>query len=114
MKLIFRFLISGIIVILLAHFLKGVYIAHFYTAFIVAVVLSLLNLIVRPILVLFTLPVTLITFGLFLLVINAVIILLCTEIISDFKVASFWTALLFSVLLSISQSIVFGVFRNLK
>jgi putative membrane protein len=63
---------------------------------------------VKPILVLFTLPVTILTFGLFLLVINAVIILLADAFISGFSVDGFWVALLFSLLLSIVQSLLFS------
>jgi putative membrane protein len=64
--------------------------------------------------VLLTLPFTIVTFGLFLLVINALIILLCTKIVGGFVVDSFWTALLFSVILSISQSILYGIIGDKK
>ena len=74
MRFIIRLLITAVVVVLLAQFLPGVAVASFGTAVIVAIVLALLNLIVKPILVLFTLPVTVLTLGLFLLVINAVII----------------------------------------
>lgn len=105
MKLIIRLLVTAIIVVLLAYILPGVGVDSFLSAIIVAVVLALLNLIVKPILVLFTLPVTILTLGLFLLVINALIILLCDYLIGGFSVDGFWYALLFSVLLSIVQSI---------
>lgn len=109
MKLIIRLLVTAIVVVLLANILPGVEVESFVTAVIVAVVLGLLNLIVKPILVLFTLPVTILTLGLFLLVINALIILLCDYLIGGFAVSGFWYALLFSVLLSIVQSILFSV-----
>lgn len=67
MKLIIRLLMTAIVVFLLANFLPGMAVESYWTAIIVAVVLGLLNLIVRPILVIFTLPVTILTFGLFLL-----------------------------------------------
>lgn len=105
MKLIIRLLVTAIIVVLLAYILPGVGVDSFLSAVIVAAVLALLNLIVKPILVLFTLPVTILTLGLFLLVINALIILLCDYLIGGFSVDGFWYALLFSVLLSIVQSI---------
>lgn len=85
----------------------GVHVAGFMTSVIVAVVLGLLNIFIKPIIVLFTLPVTILTLGLFLLVINALMILLCTKIVGGFSVDSFWTALLFSILLSIAQSLVY-------
>lgn len=109
MKLLIRILITSGLVLLIAHFMKGVVVADFKTSLIVALVLGLLNVFIKPILVLLTLPVTILTLGLFLLVINAVIILLCTNIVGGFKVDTFWTALLFSVILSILQSIMYKI-----
>ena len=109
MSFIIRLLITAVVVVLLAQFLPGVAVASFGTAVIVAIVLALLNLIVKPILVLFTLPVTVLTLGLFLLVINAVIILLVDAFIAGFNVDGFWVALIFSLLLSIVQSILFSI-----
>ncbi|HSJ11169.1 MAG TPA: phage holin family protein [Gillisia sp.] len=109
MRFIIRLLITAVVVVLLAQFLPGVAVASFGTAVIVAIVLALLNLIVKPILVLFTLPVTVLTLGLFLLVINAVIILLVDAFIAGFNVDGFWVALIFSLLLSIVQSILFSI-----
>jgi putative membrane protein len=94
--------------------MPGVYVAGFTTSIIVALVLGLLNIFIKPIMVLLTLPFTIITFGLFLLVINALIIMLCTQIVGGFSVASFWTAFLFSVILSISQSIMSGILGENK
>ena len=109
MRFIIRLLITAVVVVLLAQFLPGVAVASFGTAVIVAIVLALLNLIVKPILVLFTLPVTVLTLGLFLLVINAIIILLVDAFIAGFNVDGFWVALIFSLLLSIVQSILFSI-----
>ncbi|MEG1024497.1 phage holin family protein [Flavobacterium plurextorum] len=109
MKLLLRLLVTAALVLLIANFLTGVHVASFTTAIIVAVVLGLLNLFIKPILVILTLPVTVITLGLFLLVINAIIILLCTNIVGGFAVDSFWTALWFSVILSILQSITYKI-----
>ena len=109
MRFIIRLLITAVVVVLLAQFLPGVAVASFGTAVIVAIVLALLNLIVKPILVLFTLPVTVLTLGLFLLVINAIIILLVDAFITGFNVDGFWVALIFSLLLSIVQSILFSI-----
>jgi putative membrane protein len=89
--------------------MTGVHVADFVTALIVAIVLGLLNIFIKPILVILTLPVTILTLGLFLLVINALIILLCTKIVGGFSVDTFWTALLFSVVLSILQSIMYAI-----
>ncbi|MGN7810635.1 phage holin family protein [Flavobacterium sp. 22076] len=114
MKLLLRLLVTAALVLLLSNLLSGVRVASFGTAVIVAVVLGLLNIFIKPILVLLTLPVTLVTLGLFLLVINAVIILLCTNIVDGFAVDSFWTALIFSVILSVLQSITYKILGDDK
>lgn len=109
MKLLVKIAITAVLVLIISHFMKGVHVAGFVTALLVAVVLGLLNIFIKPIFVLLTLPFTIFTLGLFLLVINAIIILLCTNIVGGFSVDSFWTALLFSVVLSISQSIMYKI-----
>ena len=109
MKLLIRIIITSVLVLLISHFMTGVHVTGFVTALLVAVVLGLLNIFIKPIFVLLTLPFTIFTLGLFLLVINAIIILLCTNIVGGFSVDTFWTALLFSVVLSLSQSILFAI-----
>ena len=79
MNFILRILLSAIAVIVLSKILPHVSVDTYYTAIIVALVLSLLNLIVKPILVILTLPVTILTLGLFLLIINAIIILIADK-----------------------------------
>jgi putative membrane protein len=114
MKLLFRILITAFLVMGIAYLMKGVIVDEFTTALTVAIVLGLLNFFVKPILVLFTLPVTIFTLGLFLLVINAVMILLCDYFIDGFRISSFWTALLFSIVLSLSQSLVYQITGDTK
>ena len=114
MYLIIRLLVTAILVTLIANFMGGISVDSFATSIVVAIVLGLLNLFVKPILVLFTLPVTFLTFGLFLLVINAVIIMLCNSLVDGFSVANFWYALLFSILLSIGQTLVFSFSKERK
>ncbi|ULC59374.1 phage holin family protein [Flaviramulus sp. BrNp1-15] len=114
MKLIIRLLLNAIAVFVIAYFLNGVSVDSYITALIVAVVLSVLNLLVKPILVILTLPITIITLGLFLLIINAIIILLADKLIDGFSVSSIWIAVLFSILLSILQSILHSLFKEDK
>lgn len=114
MKLLIRLLLNAVAVIILAKVLNGVEVDTFLTALIVAVVLSVLNLLVKPILVILTLPITIITLGLFLLVINAMIILLADKLIDGFSVSSLWVAIIFSILLSILQSILHSLFKEGK
>jgi putative membrane protein len=101
MNIILRIIISAIVAFGLSNILSGVHIQSFVTALILAIVLGLLNIVVKPILIILTLPITLFTFGLFLFVINALIILLAAKFVNGFRVDGFWWALLFSLLLSI-------------
>lgn len=114
MNLIIRLLLNAIAVYIIAHFLNGVTVDMPTTAIIVAVILSVLNLLVKPILVILTLPITILTLGLFLLVINALIILLADKLIDGFAVNGIWTAILFSILLSILQSVLHSIFKEKK
>jgi putative membrane protein len=105
MKLIIaRVLISAVSVIILDYLLPGVRLSDSLSAVWVAILLALLNATVRPLLVLLTLPVTLVTLGLFLFVINACIILLASHWIDGFEVDGFWWALIFGFLLAIINS----------
>ncbi|MCX6172574.1 MAG: phage holin family protein [Flavobacterium sp.] len=114
MKLLLRIFITAILVLIIARFMKGVIVDKFFTTVTVALVLGLLNFFVKPILVLFTLPITFITLGLFMLVINAILILLCDHYVDGFEINSFWTAMLFSVILSLSQSLVYKITGGTK
>ncbi|MEK6151896.1 phage holin family protein [Flavobacteriaceae bacterium 3-367] len=114
MKLILRILLSALAVVILAKVLPGVGVDSYTTAIIVAIVLSLLNFLVKPVLVILTLPVTVLTLGLFLLIINAIIILIADHFISGFTVSSIWWAVLFSLLLSFLQSILFSLLKEDK
>ena len=109
MKLLLKILITSGLVLVISHFMTGVHVPNFLTALLVAIVLGLLNLFIKPIFVILTLPLTVFTLGLFLLVINAVIILICTKIVGGFTVDTFFTALLFSLILSLSQSILYAM-----
>ena len=114
MKFIFKILLTAIAVVVLAKFLPGVEIASYNSAIWVALVLGLLRVTVKPLLIFFTLPATIVTLGLFLLVVNAVIILLADYFVSGFAVAGFWVALLFSLLLSLFQSFLYSFLKEKK
>ena len=109
MKILIRLIISTIAVLVADLLLSGVSLGDMsqtnglLTALLVAAVLGLLNALLKPILVLLTLPVTILTLGLFLLVINAGIVLIAAKLIDGFQVDSFWWALGFSLLLSLVQ-----------
>jgi len=102
-------------VFLVSRFLPGVHVDEYLTALLVAVVLAFLNAIVKPILTILTIPITIFTLGFFLLAINAFMILLAGRLVEGFHVDGFWTALLFSLVLSICTGILnalFGVGRE--
>jgi putative membrane protein len=117
MNFIVNLIISSFAVLITAYFLDGVTIGDnqfysssspelnkFITAVLVAIVLAFLNTIVKPILTILSLPITFFTLGLFLLVINALIILFADKLVDGFKVDGFWTALWFSLVLSLVSS----------
>jgi putative membrane protein len=105
-KWILKIIVCAVNVFILAYILPGIEIEDMLTALLVAVILSFLDAIIKPLLVLLTLPATILTLGLFLFVINACIILIDDHFVGGFKVESFWHALLFSVLLSFFNSFV--------
>jgi len=107
MNFIMRIIVTSIVAFGLSYILSGVHIHTFWTAIVLAIVLAILNAFVKPILILLTFPITLVTLGLFLLVINAIIIEIADYLLKDFTVDGFWWALLFSLLLSIVTSILY-------
>ncbi len=112
MNFIIRLLITAISAFILSKVLTGVHFDTFGSTIIFAVVLGLLNLIVKPILSILSLPVTIITLGLFSFVINALIILVADYLMDSMQVAGFWWALLFSILLSLVTSAFSTIFES--
>jgi len=109
MNFLIRLLVTALAAMLTAYLLPGVKIDSFLTALLLALVLAVLNVLVKPILIILTLPATILTLGLFLLVINALIILLATKLVSGFRVDGFWWALLFSIVMTVITSIMHGI-----
>ncbi len=101
MNIIINWLIMTFAVIVTSYILPGVALSGFGTAFLVALVLGLINVFIKPVLLLLTLPINILTLGLFTFVINALVILMASAIVPGFKVDGFWIALLFSIVLSI-------------
>jgi putative membrane protein len=106
MNLIIKILFSAVIAFVLSKILSGLHIDSIITALIFAVVLAALNAIVKPILIVLTVPVTVVTLGLFLFAINAIVILLAARLIDGIKIDGFWWAMLFSIILSIFDTAV--------
>ena len=106
MNFIVRLVISAVAVILTSYLLAPhVEVSSFFSALVVAAFLALMNVTIKPLLILLTIPITIMTLGLFLLVINAVVIGWIGNIVSGFHVSGFWWALLFSLILSAITSI---------
>lgn len=99
-----RLLLYALAIMLSAYLLPGVQVKHFGYALLVAAVLTLANAILKPILIILTIPITILTLGLFLLVINALIILIVDFFVPGFSVDGFWWALAFSLILSVLNS----------
>jgi len=112
MNYILKIILSAIAVFAIANILPGITIENYTTAVFVAIVLGFLNTFIKPILIFFTIPLTIITLGLFLFIINAIIVLLTGYFIDGFTVTSILWALLFSILLSISQSILYKLLKK--
>ena len=100
MSWIAKLLLSALSVIIASYILKGVHVDGFLTALIIALVIALLNVFLRPLLVILTIPITIVTFGLFLLIINALIVLMAEALISGFVVDGLGWAVLFSLIVS--------------
>lgn len=110
MNLLIRLLLTGVAVFFGARIIPGVKVDSFTTAVIVAVVLALLNTFLKPILVILTIPITIITLGLFYLVINVIIIFIAARLVDGFSVDGFISALLFSFAVSIVSSVLGAIF----
>ena len=105
MKILINLLVTAVTLILVTYIVPGIHIDGFATAFVAALVLGLLNVLVRPILVLLTLPVTILTLGIFIFIINASLFLFVASFVDGFVVESFWSALFGSLLTSIISSL---------
>jgi putative membrane protein len=106
MKLIVRWLLLAAALLLVAYLYPGVTVASFSSALIAAFVLGIFNTLVRPLLVLLTLPVTLLTLGLFLFVINALMFWAAASVLDGFNVAGFWAALVGSLIYSVCGMVI--------
>ncbi len=112
MPFIPKLLLTSVAILIAGYFLPGIHVDSFWTALVVALVLSFLNVFLKPLMVLLTIPFTVITFGLFLLVINAVIILIASSWVNGFKVDGFWWAMIFSIILSFISSLLESLVKH--
>jgi putative membrane protein len=112
LALLLRWFLNAAALMLVAYLYPGVHVASLGAAILAALVLGLVNAVIRPVLLLLTLPVTILTLGLFIFVINALLFWFVAEIVGGFQVAGFWAALvgsiLYSVITLVTSWIVFG------
>ncbi len=103
MRLILRWLLNAVTVLLISVYIPGIHVSGFYAALLVVLVLGLVNAIIRPLLVILTLPINILTLGLFTFVINALMFWLVSTVVKGFVVVGFWPAFLGALLLSIAS-----------
>ncbi len=101
MKFLIKWLIFTLAIIITAYLIPGAKVDSLFSALVAALVLGLINTILRPILIVLTLPINILTLGLFTLVINAFLVILTSIVVPGFAVAGFWWALAFSLVLSV-------------
>lgn len=114
MKLIFRWFINAGTLLLLATYLPGIEVSGWYAALITALVLGLLNALIKPILLLLTLPVNVLTLGLFTFVINALLFWFVATVVKGFAVAGFWPAFWGALIMSLVSWLISGLFHPVK
>ncbi|MFZ4520706.1 MAG: phage holin family protein [Bacteroidales bacterium] len=112
MPFIPKLLLTSVAILIAGYLLPGVHVNTFWTALLVALVISFLNVFLKPLMVVLTIPFTVMTFGLFLLVINALIIMIAGSWVKGFKVDGFWWAMLFSIILSIISSLLESLVKH--
>lgn len=101
MSIFIKWLVSAAAIMLISYILPGVELTGFWAALWVALFLGLVNAFIKPILVVLTLPINILSLGLFTLVINALLVLLASSVLDGFSVAGFWVAFWFSIILSL-------------
>ncbi len=109
MNFAFNLLVRFVAVLVAAYILPGIMVDSYWTAIVVAIVLGVLNGFFRPILLLLTLPINILTLGLFTFVLNALLVLLADRIVPGFAVANFWYALFFSLVVSLVTAFLHGL-----
>jgi len=111
-QFLLKTMVTAFAVLIASYLLSGVYIDSTLTAILVAIVLGLLNSFVRPILIVLTIPITIFSLGLFLLVINVLMVKWAADIVSGFKVNGWWPALWFSIIVSLVTSFIDGLIKR--
>lgn len=105
MKLLINWIIAAVAIIIAAYILPGVTVSGFVPALVLAVVLGAINAFIRPILIILTFPISVLTLGLFAVILNTLLIMLAAAIVPGVQIASFWWALLFGIVLAVVHAV---------
>ena len=111
-RFLIKTMVTAVAVLTASYVLDGVSVDSTLTAILVAIVLGLLNSFIKPILVILTIPITIFTLGLFLLVINILIVKWASDLVPNFTVDGWWSALLFSIIVSVVTSVIDGLIKS--
>ncbi|NGM85923.1 phage holin family protein [Parapusillimonas sp. SGNA-6] len=109
MELLLVWILNAVALLIVAYVLPGITVASFGSALVAALVLGLLNTLVKPVLILLTLPITIVTMGLFLLVLNALVFWFVGSVLKGFQVNGFWWALLGAFVYSVVSGLLSGL-----
>lgn len=110
MDILIKWLLNAVTILAAAYFIPGIHVANFVAALVIALILGILNVIVKPVLFVLTLPITILSLGLFIFVLNALLVLLTAHIVSGFYVDTFFSALLFSITIGILNTVLNKIF----
>ncbi len=106
MEILINWIVSAMVVFSIAYIMPGVHVVDFTTSLVVALILGIINAFLKPVLIILTLPINILTLGLFTFVLNALLILLVANIVPGFKVDSFLWAFVFGIVLSVANTFV--------
>lgn len=106
MTILGNWVINALVIMVAAYILPGVHVENYLTAFVLALVMGILNTLIKPLLIALTLPFTIVTFGLFLFVINGLMVVIASHIVPGFSVDGFWWAIIFSIVIAFINLII--------
>jgi len=112
MSLIIKLLVNALSLIITANVIKGIHLYSFTSAIWAALILGLVNMVIRPIMLIITLPINVLTLGLFTLIINALMLWITSQLVSGFVIDSFFAALIGAIVLSIISTILSFIFKT--
>lgn len=98
-------IVNSLVIFFFAYILNGVKVKSFFTAVAISILLAVINTFIKPLIVLFTIPLTVVTLGLFILVINAWILMIIDNLLDGFEIKNFWWAVLYSILISVANTL---------